>query len=298
MSIDRDTSKISHSAARLPQTIALNEEDFSCIARIAKQNYGLHIEASKRTMIQSRLSGRLQDLGVDDFKSYCALLEENNAAEQRNFISAITTNVTRYFREAHHFDHFSNTVLPTLKRKCEAGERVRLWSCGCSTGPEPFSLAACIIDGFPNAATYDLKLLATDLDEDVLAQAEQPHVTAEQIAPLTPDQKRMLLEHGTDGTSDPRIKREIRDLITFAKLNIQEEFPMSGMFDVIFCRNVLIYFEQENQRSIWRKFAERSRDNGFLYIGHSERVMGGASDLYKQVGTTIYQRQPRSATGI
>lgn len=276
-----------------PLVHSLNETEFNRIAQIAESDFGLYIEPSKRAIVQARLNRRLQELGLVNFSEYCSILEQGGLPERRRFISAITTNVTHFFREAHHFDHFRCDVLPRLKERAHAGDRIRLWSCGCSTGAEPFSLVSCVIDGFPSAGKFDFKVLATDLDEDVLEQAILGEVPHNQAASLTQPQMHRIFENNASKTNTLKIKQQIKDLITFAPLNIVDEFPMSGQFDVIFCRNVLIYFEPEMQKRIWQKFADKTNDKGILYIGHSERIIGEASLSYDQIGTTIYSRRSR-----
>lgn len=279
--------------AHSPLVRSLNKIEFNRIAQIAKSDFGLHIEPSKRAMVQARLNRRLQELGLVNFSEYCSILEQGDLPERRHFISAITTNVTHFFREAHHFEHFRCEVLPGLKERAQAGDRIRLWSCGCSTGDEPFSLVSCVIDGFPSAGNFDFKVLATDLDEDVLEQAILGEISYNQAASLTQPQMHLLFENASAKTDTLKIKKQIKDLITFAPLNIVEEFPMSGRFDVIFCRNVLIYFEPEMQKKIWQKFADKTNDKGILYIGHSERIIGEAILSYDQIGTTTYSRRSR-----
>lgn len=268
----------------------LNRADFGRIASIAKAQFGLNIEESKISMIQSRLKRRIQKLNLQDFEAYCDLIEFESGPERDHFISAITTNVTHFFREPHHFKHFADQVLPRLINKARQKRAVRLWSAGCSSGAEPYSLAACIVQHFPSISSYDFRILATDLDPQVLEIACSACISHEQITSLSSDQRRNLIADERSNLKEYSISPKLTNLISFLPLNLSAAWPMKKKSDVIMCRNVAIYFDREMQQKTWMRFAEQLEIGGILYIGHSERLSGPANAYFEQVGVTTYKR--------
>lgn len=268
----------------------LNRADFGRIASIAKAQFGLSIEESKISMIQSRLKRRVQRLNLQDFSAYCDLIEFEAGPERDHFISAITTNVTHFFREPHHFEHFTDHVLPRLITRAKQNKAVRLWSAGCSSGAEPYSLAACILQHFPSASSYDFCILATDLDPQVLEIARSARISDEQLASLSSDQRKHLVLDERSNAKEHSISPKLTNLISFLPLNLSDTWPMKKKSDVIMCRNVAIYFDREMQQKTWMRFAEQLEIGGILYIGHSERLSGSANAYFEQVGVTTYKR--------
>lgn len=261
---------------------ALTEEDFVRISRILHEDSGIHLTSGKASLVYSRLAKRLRTLGLSSFREYCSLLVSNNGVgERRAMLSALTTNLTRFFREPHHFDHLKNLLVQRLKPAAVAGKRVRIWSAGCSTGEEPYSIAMTVLETIPNAASLDVRILATDIDPNVLATASLGHYAGDAGSQI-PAGKRNFLEGHRDGVT---IGEEVRELVTFRELNLMGDWPMRGSFDVIFCRNVAIYFEEATQNRLWSRFADRLVANGVLYAGHSERVN---EPRFKSDGLTTY----------
>ena len=201
-------------------------------------------------------------------------------------IGAMTTNVTKFFRESHHFDHLAGAVLPQLAAAARAGGRVRIWSAACSSGEEPYSIALTLLNAIPDAANLDILILASDLDPDMLARAEAGSYPAERLSDIPANLRGRHVETRRDGTF--RIQDSVRSLIRFRHLNLLHDWPMPGSFDVIFCRNVMIYFDQPTQDDIWRRFAKRMRPNGTLYIGHSERIVTSGIP-FTLIGQTAYR---------
>lgn len=273
-----------------PATYPFTASDFATIAKRAQADFGLHLTEAKRELVYSRLSKRLRLLGLADFHSYCQLVESPAGAEERiAMLSALTTNVTHFFREEHHFITLKESVLPPLLAAAKSGGRVRIWSAGCSAGQEPYSLALAVLDLCPDAANYDIRILATDVDPEILARAREGIYDLEEIKSLPEAMRR---QHVT--TLDARraaIGDKPRALISFGELNLIQDWPVKGPFDVIFCRNVAIYFDKDTQSRLWQRFAALLPPGGTLCIGHSERVAGPALGILESAGVTTYRRK-------
>ena len=267
-----------------------DEGAFAFIAELARAEAGLMIPRDKGTMVFARLNKRLKALGLADYDSYCALLRRPDAAEERKtLISILTTNVTSFMREPHHFEALQKELLPDLIARGRAGGRVRLWSAGCSSGQEPYTIAMCVLDSWPDAARCDLRILATDIDHVVLQKAREG-VYAESAVDTLPRGWREKFFHAADAAGNCRVRRELRDLIAFRELNLMRPWPFSGRFDVIFCRNVVIYFDQETQNALWPRFEEACQPGGTLFVGHSERVETAAGTGFRMAGKTTYRK--------
>ena len=204
-------------------------------------------------------------------------------------LSALTTNVTHFFREEHHFRLLREVALPQLVEAARNGGRVRIWSAGCSAGQEPYSIAFTVLSLFPEAARHNLRILATDVDPQILAKAEAGRYPLEERQSI-PEAYRRHIE--ADGPSHFTIGDAARQLITFGRLTLIESWPISGPFQVIFCRNVAIYFDKPTQSRLWARFGEILSPGGHLCIGHSERVAGAAEQMFRPVDVTAYQRLP------
>jgi chemotaxis protein methyltransferase CheR len=257
---------------------------------------GITLSEAKAPLVYSRLVKRLRTLGLRSFKDYCNMVGQRSGAdERRHMAAALTTNVTRFFREAHHFEHFKTHQLPALVDRARRGGRVRLWSAGCSSGEEPYSLALTILAAMPDAANMDVKILATDIDDAMLERAREGLYTDAAIAPIDRGLRMRWFGRARDqhGGRFWSVGDELRSLVAFKELNLIGPWPMRGPFQTIFCRNVAIYFEDDVQARVWRQIAPMLADDGLLYIGHSERIVG-ASD-FDPIGMTIYRRSPPGA---
>lgn len=265
----------------------LEQVDFEKIAAIAKSGWGLDIDDGKKPLIKSRLSKRLRALGLAGFDEYCTVIESGDKAETEHFVMALTTNVTHFFRELHHFDYLEEHVLPDLISRAKTGKRVRIWSAGCSSGKEPYSIAASIIGLDPNAGSYDLKILASDIDAKVLSTAQAGVYHPEDCTfPSDARRSSVLL------ADQCVVRPELKSLISFRNLNLMADWPMSGRFDVIMCRNVAIYFDKPTQAQLWEKFCAFLVPGGHLFIGHSERVIDPKQFNLTLCGTTTYKFEP------
>lgn len=270
---------------------SLNPADFSALARIVQGETGIVLPDSKRPLMVSRLSKRLRALGLSSFGQYRALVESGDGADEiGRMITSLTTNVTRFFREGQHFDHLAASVLPALIGRARDGGRVRLWSAGCSTGEEAYSLAFTILDICPEAETLDIRILATDIDPNVLNTARTGTYPEQAVRALPAAMRNRFIRVSRDGGNEIAVADEARRLISFRELNLLRDWPFSGTFDVIMCRNVVIYFDAPTQDTLWRRFAGALPAGGRLYIGHSERVSASGRDYLEIDGITSYRR--------
>jgi chemotaxis protein methyltransferase CheR len=275
---------------------AFTSGDFRAIADMLYADARIHLDESKATLVYSRLVKRLRALNLESFEDYCALLEANEGeAERREMLSALTTNVTRFFREDHHFTHLAKTALPPLLERARKGDRVRVWSAGCSTGEEPYSIALTLLGLDPTAGALDIKILATDIDPNVLARGREGIYPVEAMADIPKPARQSFFSPVADDPVHRRAGEALRRLVAFKPLNLNANWPMRGPFQAIFCRNVVIYFDSATQNDLWSKFAGKLAPGGWLYIGHSERVAGPAAGCFDTIGVTAYQRNGRVA---
>ncbi|WP_394129216.1 CheR family methyltransferase [Shewanella maritima] len=261
--------------------------DFEMIQNMAHQHSGIVLPDRKRQMVYSRLSRRIRQLGIASFSEYLALVNQSDE-EFASFINALTTNLTSFFREKHHFDFLKNTITPMwLARK---QRRLRVWSAACSTGEEAYSIAMTLAKPFASPE-WDFKILATDLDTNVLNTAKQGQYSRDAMANIPPDLADSYIKSHTS-KQHIFISERIKRLIHFKQLNLLEHWPMKGPFDVIFCRNVFIYFDHETKVNIIKRFRRLLADDGVLIIGHSENLMQ-VSDEFTFSGQTIYRPKLR-----
>ncbi|MBI1171170.1 chemotaxis protein [bacterium] len=281
-------SPVSADPDRSRDRIQFSDADFRIIADLAMRDFGLFLTPAKRDLVYSRLLKRLRALGLEQFSDYCALLTSaQGEVERAAMLSALTTNVTHFFREDHHFKLLREVALPPLIKSARDGGRVRIWSAGCSAGQEPYSLAFTLLSLCPEAARLNIRILATDVDPEILAKAETGLYPDDERKAI-PEAMRKFIEPA--GANRFKVAATARELITFGKLNLIENWPISGPFQVIFCRNVAIYFDKPTQAKLWARFGELLSPGGHLCIGHSERVAGAAEPMFRPVGVTAYQR--------
>jgi chemotaxis protein methyltransferase CheR len=269
----------------------LTRRDLSEIAAMIYADAGISLNDTKASLVYSRLSKHIRNLGLSGFREYCNLVSSPaGAAARREMLSHLTTNFTRFFRENHHFDHLRTEVLPGLLARARAGGRVRIWSAACSDGQEPYSIALTVLSLMPNAADYDFKILATDIDPKILGLARAgayDEGSLETVSPVM--RKQWFQEVDIQGRRKFQVDDRVKRLITFNELNLMAQWPFKGNFDIIFCRNVVIYFDEPTQMKIWSRFAGLLPEAGHLYIGHSERVSGDAKHLFDNIGITTYR---------
>ncbi len=278
--------------------LPFTDQDFTYIAEVARKHAGIDLGHKKRDMVYARLSKRVRALGLRSFDAYCQLLrDDTSGGEIAAAVNAMTTNLTRFFREGHHFDHLAHEVLPALCDQAPSGthrRRLRLWSAGCSTGEEAYSIAMVMASALglgkgrtAAAAGWDARILATDIDTDVLSSAARGVYPIAEL-PRIPQALQALALEPFDERSF-RINDLIHDMLAFKSLNLMAPWPMKGPFDAIFCRNVAIYFTRQDQLRLFDRMADLLTPNGYLYIGHSENLFG-LSNRFQLVARTIYRR--------
>lgn len=265
--------------------ISLSEREFSRIKSRVYAVAGISLSDAKRTLVISRLSKIVRGLGLPSFDAYVDLLERGGTAkDSQDFVNALTTNLTRFYREDHHFEHLRSHIGALIGQK-PRGTRLRIWSAGCSTGQEPYTIGLDLLAAFPELKRWDFKILATDIDTAVLAKAARGIYPDSELSGLTPERQR-LFERGEDGAL--HIPAVARELVSFKPLNLIGPWPMKGPFDAIFCRNVAIYFDKPTQGEMFGRLGKMLAPEAFLYIGHSENLGAGGED-FRLVGKTIYQ---------
>jgi chemotaxis protein methyltransferase CheR len=273
---------------------SMTARDFERIAAIVGAEAGIKLPPAKVNLVYSRLAKRLRQLGLRDFGQYCALVgNPANRDERDAMIAALTTNVTHFFRERHHFEHLKTAVVPAMIAAARRGAPVRLWSAACSSGQEAYSMALAILSAWPEALSHDVKILATDIDPNMLKIGEAGRYESASVtqipAPLRQRWFRKLPESPGPAGETWQASEALRAMIAFRKLNLIGDWPMRGRFHAIFCRNVVIYFDGETQARLWSRLAGKLAADGVLYIGHSERVAGPAEHELVADGTTTYR---------
>lgn len=248
------------------------EADFKAVAAMLHADAGIHLPPAKATLVYSRLAKRIRTLRLADFAAYVNLVGTPEGKDERiNMLAALTTNVTRFFREPHHFDLLRTQILEPLAASVKAGARLRLWSAGCSTGQEPYSMAMTVLSVIPEATRLDVKILATDIDPNVVQTGRNGIYNDDNVSPVPKEMRDRHLKRDRE-SGDWMVSPELRSLITFNELNLIGDWPIKGKFDAIFCRNVVIYFEEPTQERIWGRYRQLMHPHARLYIGHSERV--------------------------
>lgn len=267
----------------------LTDDVFARLAGIVRRETGIVLPASKRNMVVSRLTRRLRALGLNDFAQYCRFLESREGkTERRSLISAITTNVTSFFREPHHFVTMAN-IVPHLAQKARRGERVRIWSAACATGQEAYSIAVLILERWPDAIHFDVKILATDIDPEAIETARQGIYDDSLVAEAPGSLRRHLVRSPVPNTV--AIGDLPRKLIRFEELNLLGPWPFRGYFDIIFCRNVVIYFDATTRSHLWERLSDRLVPGGWLFVGHSETIDRSTRIGLVPAGVTQYRRR-------
>ncbi len=262
--------------------------DFERVRKLLHEHAGIALSAAKQDMVYSRLARRVRVCGDRSFAQYLARLERKDAREWEAFINSLTTNLTSFFREAHHFESLSRHLKSIAEKRT-----IKIWCNAASTGEEPYSIAMTAVEAF-NSPTPPVSIIASDLDTQVLAQAERGVYPAERVAKLAPEQ---VSRHFLKGNGVPegsvQAKPELRRLITFRRINLLEAgWPVQGPLDAIFCRNVMIYFDKKTQYDVLKRFVPLLREDGLLFAGHSESFLH-ATDLFRSLGRTTYERADR-----
>jgi len=276
----------------LLEQVDLTEEEFEKIAVLVKDLCGINLHQGKRELVKSRLAKRLRQLGMSEFRQYIDFVNKReNRAEVISMLDMISTNLTSFFREVQHFDFLSEHVIrPAVALGSSSNRRLRIWSAGCSTGEEPYSIAIRILEDIPNIVGWDIKILATDLSTRALATAKEGVYERDSLDGLG---KGIVSKYFTPVDAGQRtayrVKDSVKRLVSFGRLNLMGHWPMKGLFNVIFCRNVMIYFDKDTQSKLINRFWNKLVPKGIQFIGHSESL-AGVQHRFRYVEPTVYER--------
>jgi len=280
------------------EIIAISDTEFKKFRALIYDLAGIALSPEKIQVVQSRLQRRLRHFGLVSFSDYYDLVTGKSCptGEIEALVNCVTTNTTSFFREQHHFDFVKHRAIPEILDELQYGStnpHLRIWHAGCSTGEEPYSLAITLAACRRTLSIpFTYRQLATDIDTNVLATAESGIYDEDKVAGIPDSVRRSGFLRGSDDKSHLyKVRPEIRDQISFRQINLLDDnWPLrtTTRFDMIWCRNVVIYFDKPTQRKLFARFAERLVPGGYLFIGHSESMLG-VSDAYDSVGQTIYQ---------
>lgn len=274
--------------------ILLGAAEFRFLRDFVYAHCGIALGEHKRQLVQGRLARRLRALGLPDYAAYCALLRSDPNGELGELASAISTNVTAFFREPHHYDLLERELLPQwLAHKRRDGDRLRIWSAGCSSGEEPYALAMVLAEALEKhgATGVDAKILATDLSPQALETARNGVYPLDKLDGISEERRRRWLLRGAgEYEGYACVHPRLRELVTVQPLNLLHDWPMRGPFDAIFCRNVVIYFDQPTKQRLFSRYAALLPAGGHLFLGHSESLHG-INDDFELIGRTVYRKR-------
>ncbi len=278
------------SAIQMREEFEFTDIDFDNIRKLVKKDTGINLSEAKRDMVYARLARRLRELSMRRFSDYLAFIQTDGAADELiQFTNAITTNLTSFFREEHHFDYLAETALPEVIKRNQAKKKIRIWCCAASTGEEPYSIAMVVKELTPMLRGWDVKILATDLDTNVLATAKNGMYAENRVQGISVHRQRRFFLKGSGVYQEKvRVREELKELITFKKLNLMDKWPLRGPIDIIFCRNVVIYFTKDTQKVLLDRFAGLVAPGAYLFMGHSESL-NTVTDQFELIGKTVYR---------
>lgn len=263
-------------------------EDFDFLRKIVTESTGIIAGDDKYTMYYSRLARRVRKLGLKDFAEYRQYLNQNQESESIELVNSVTTNLTSFFRENHHFDFLKDTVVPIIRQR--NNRRIRIWSAGCSTGEEPYSIAISLAQAIPDFRNWDIRILATDIDSNVVQKAASGVYPMERVNGIEASMlKKYFLKGKSTNEGMVRLHPDIIRMISFKQLNLLHSWPVNERMDCIFCRNVVIYFDKPTKNKLVERYADQLVDDGYLFMGHSESLFR-STERFKLLGKTIYQK--------
>ncbi|MCK9285596.1 MAG: chemotaxis protein CheR [Rhodocyclaceae bacterium] len=260
----------------------LTDADFERVRTLIYQHAGIALAPAKRDMVYSRLARRLRALNLQSFSAYLQLLERNERNEWETFVNSLTTNLTYFFREAHHFETLARHL------RASASRPYRIWCSAASTGEEPYSLAMTACEAF-SSLSPPVTIIASDIDTQVLSVAQQGVYGREQLGKLSEERvQHFFTPDSALRNGQAKVRDELRRLVDFRRINLLDmRYALDGRFDALFCRNVMIYFDKPTQHAVLKRFNPLLRDDGLLFAGHSESFLH-ASELFRSLGRTVY----------
>ncbi len=269
----------------------ITEAEFNQLSQLVYQHAGIHLPPQKKELVRSRLTKFLRNRKLSSFHEYYQqVLHDTTGLELINLLDAISTNMTAFWREPKHFEFLGQELLPTLKQKCKSMPQWRFWSAGCSSGEEPYTMAMVLLNTMNHKDLNGVKIYASDINTQVLNQAQRGIYPMSRVEPLSPEWRRRYFQRGVNQFEGyVRVKPEVKQLVEFFRLNLMDPFPFKQEFDVIFCRNVMIYFEKTTQTELVNKFYQCLKPHGYLFIGHSESLCN-ISHQFAYIKPTIYRK--------
>lgn len=285
---------VARTAEHKAREYEFTENDFDQVKKLIYDHAGISLSANKQDMVYSRLARCLREKGMTRFSDYLRQLETGGAEEWQAFTNALTTNLTSFYREAHHFPILAHHL---ARRWNASREPLSIWCCAASTGEEPYTIGMTAIEAL-NSSEPPVRILSTDVDTNVLARADAGIYDLERIESITPERQRRFFLRGSGNRAGlAKVRPELRKLVTFKQQNLlDDKWPIRGPFDAIVCRNVMIYFDKATQRGILEKFVPLLRPDGLLFAGHSESFFH-AADLFKLRGKTVYELATKTRHG-
>jgi chemotaxis protein methyltransferase CheR len=269
----------------------LSDAEFTQLSQLVYQHAGIHLPAQKKELVRSRLTKFLRNRKLTSFQEYYRLvLQDSSGLELVNLLDAISTNMTAFWREPKHFEFLGQELLPALRQKCKGAPQWRFWSAGCSSGEEPYTMAMVLMNAIINKDLSGVKIYASDINTQVLNQAQRGIYPLARVEPLSQEWRRRYFQKGVNQWDGfVRVKPEVKQLVEFFRFNLMDQFRFKEEFDVIFCRNVMIYFEKVTQTELVNKFYHCLKPGGYLFIGHSESLCN-ISHQFAYVKPTIYRK--------
>ncbi len=262
----------------------INNTEFQRVRKIIYDYCGIFINEGKEALVQSRLSKRMRKLNIQSFDEYLDLIEgERPKGEFLSFVDVLTTNKTSFYRENKHFEFINDVIFPKMK-----GRSVKWWSAGCSSGEEPLTMAMNLLEAQNRVGWRSVKILATDISRDVLQVAKTGVYAPHKIGDIPPQYLSKYFSHTGEGSY--QVNSSVRNMITYGRLNLNDSWPLKGYFQLIMCRNVMIYFNRQTQEQIIRKFSQLLEPGGYIFLGHSESMNASALGFHN-VAPAVYQKK-------
>jgi chemotaxis protein methyltransferase CheR len=275
----------------MPTAAELTENQFERISAFVKSISGINLHDGKKELVKARLGKRLRTLGIASFEDYFEMVRADASGNELTMmLDALSTNLTSFFRESKHFEFLAERLLPEVMRRKATDKKITIWSAGCSSGEEPYTIAIVLREAVDGKGAWDARILATDLSTKVLARAKAGVYDAQRVETVPPGLKnKYFTSEGRHSEKTYTVAPALRDIVTFARLNLMHPWPMKGPFDAIFCRNVMIYFDRETRPIVVNRFADLLAPGGVLFIGHSESLAGVEHGL-EYVEPTVYRK--------
>ena len=274
-------------------SLKLSSKQFDKISQLVYQISGIDLHEGKEELVKARLLKRLRHLKISNFDRYLKYLaKDKNGIEVQAMVDMLTTNKTHFFRESEHLDFLKDEIIPGLSTG-----PVRIWSAGCSSGEEPYTIAIILRENVPEIDKRDVRILATDISDRMMDRARQGLYDEDTLKFMPAQFKHKYFKRAeSGGIRKYHVNPRLQSMVSFAKLNLMEEWPMSGLFDVIFCRNVMIYFDKPTQEKLVKRFWSMLQDDGYLLVGHSESLTFLTHD-YRYLKPAVYQKVKQPVTG-